>query len=73
MALEISDLRNMTKDELMLKMTSLKADLFNLQSQARTGRIEKPHKIKEVKRDIARINTILKEVESKNATGTQKT
>lgn len=60
------DLRNLTKDELNLKLSGLKADLYNLRYQAQAGRIEKPHRIKQIKRDIARINTILKEGESKN-------
>lgn len=72
MVLETTDLRNLTKDELIVKLSSLKVDLYNLRFQAKSGRIEKPHRIKQIKRDIARINTILTEVESKNAPSTQK-
>lgn len=64
--LKIADLRNLTKDELNLKLSALKVDLFNLRYQGETGRIEKPHKIKLIRRDIARIQTMLKEGESKN-------
>lgn len=69
MALNTEDLRNLTKDELNMKLAALKTDLFGLRFQAESGRIEKPNKIKEIRRDIARINTILreKEGESKNA------
>jgi len=69
MADKISDLKNLTKDELNLKLAALKTELFNLRCQASAGRIEKPHKVKLVRRDIARINTVLKEGEANNATG----
>lgn len=69
MANEVSDLRNLTKDELNLKLEALKADLYNLRYQARAGRIEKPHKVKEARKAIARINTILNEKEAKDGTG----
>jgi large subunit ribosomal protein L29 len=62
-----SDLRNLTKDELNMKLSTLKQELYNLRYQVKAGRIEKPHKIKQVKGDIARINTILREGEIKNA------
>ena len=61
------DLRNMTKDELGLKLSTIKNELYNLRYQARASRIEKPHKIQEAKREIARINTILREGELNNA------
>ena len=67
MALKTEELRNLTKDELGLKLSTLKNELYNLRYQARAGRIEKPHKIQDVKRDIARINTIIKEGELNNA------
>ena len=65
----LEDLRNLTKDELNMKLSGLKADLYNLRYQGRAGRIEKPHRIKQIKKDIARINTIFKEGELKNAAG----
>lgn len=60
------DLRNLSKDELALKLSGLKADLYKLRYQSESGRIEKPHRIKQIKRAIARINTIFKEGELKN-------
>lgn len=72
MAQKISDLRNLTKDELNVKLTSMKTQLYNLRYEAQTGRIDKPHKIRQLKRDIARINTILKEGELKDASGAKK-
>jgi len=55
------DLRNMTKDELNHKVLSLKQDLSKLLFQAKTGTIEKSANIAHIKKDIARIKTILKE------------
>ncbi len=55
------DLRNMTKDELNQKVNSLKEELSNLHFQSKTGRLEKPARISQIRRDVARIKTILKE------------
>lgn len=55
------ELRNMTRDELNQKVLTLKEELSGLLFQAKTGTIEKPARISRVKRDIARIKTILKE------------
>lgn len=55
------DLRNMTKDELSQKEASLKEETSKLLFQAKTGTLEKPARISQIKRDIARIKTILKE------------
>jgi len=55
------DLRNMTKNELNHKILLLKEDLSKLLFQAKTGTIEKSSRIAHIKKDIARIKTILKE------------
>lgn len=55
------DLRNMTKDELNHKIGSLKEDLSKLIFQSKTGTLEHPARISQIKKDIARIKTILKE------------
>ena len=55
------DLRNMTKDELNLKILSLKEELSGLLFQQKTGTIEKSARISQIKKDIARIKTIIKE------------
>ena len=59
--IKANELRNMTVDEIKLKLESLKKDLFNLRTEAKAGRIEKPHKINDVRRDIARCETIIRE------------
>ena len=56
-----NELRNMTIDEIKLKEESLKKDLFGLRTEAEAGRIEKPHKINEIRRTIARCETIIRE------------
>jgi large subunit ribosomal protein L29 len=63
MALKPADIRNMTETEIGNKVTSLEEQLFKMRFEQRTGRVEKPHRIKETKKDIARLNTILKEKE----------
>jgi large subunit ribosomal protein L29 len=59
------ELRNLTKDELLEKEKSLYAELAKLNTQRYTGNVEKPHKFALVKRDIARIRTILNEKRDK--------
>jgi large subunit ribosomal protein L29 len=59
--IKANELRNMTVDEIRFKMDGLKKDLFNLRSEAKAGRIEKPHKVSETKKDIAKCETIIRE------------
>lgn len=61
--LKTSELRNLSKQELAEKITVLKKSLFEMRSQKVTGRIEKPSKIKETRRDIARVLTMMREKE----------
>ncbi len=66
---KIQDLRNITKDELIQRGKSLKEQLFKLNEQRYTGRVDKPHMFSSVKRDLARINTVLNEKKEKKANG----
>lgn len=59
--MKANELRNMTVEEIRLKMEGLKKDLYNLRSEAKAGRIEKPHKVSETKKDIAKCETIIRE------------
>ena len=59
--IKANELRNMTVDEIRLKLESLKRELYTLRTEVKAGRIEKPHKIKEARKDIARCETIIKE------------
>ena len=61
--LKTSELRNLSKQELQEKIAALKKSLYEMRSQVATGRIEKPSRISQTRRDIARILTILGEKE----------
>lgn len=60
--LETSQLRELTVDELREKATSLKKDLMHLRFQKKTGKLERQSALKEAKRDIARILTVINEI-----------
>ncbi|MFW5972072.1 MAG: 50S ribosomal protein L29 [Bacillota bacterium] len=57
------ELRDMTDNELAQKVSELKEELFNLRFQHATAQLDNPMRIKEVKKDIARVKTILRERE----------
>ena len=59
--MKASEIRELTAEELSAKLGELKKDLFNLRLQNATNQLENPTRIAEVKRDIARVNTILRE------------
>lgn len=59
--MKANDLREMNIAELNEKLLSQKKELFNLRFQLATGQLENPLQIRNVKRDIARINTIITE------------
>ena len=69
--IKANELRNMTVDEIRMKIESLKKELYELRTEARAGRIEKPHKIRMTKRDIARCETVIREL-AREATGSSK-
>ena len=60
-ASEIRDLRAKSAGELETKLGELKKDLFQLRLQHATNQLDNPVKIAEVKRDIARVKTIIRE------------
>lgn len=60
---DLRDLRESTPQDLTDKLNGLKAELFNLRFQLATGQLENPMRIKEVKKSIAQIKTILREAE----------
>ena len=59
------ELRNQSKDELLAKEKVLLEELSKLNIQRYTGSVEKPHKFALIKKDIARIRTILNEKKDK--------
>jgi len=55
---KIADLSVKSDDQLVEDLTNLKREQFNLRFQAATSQLEKPSRVKEVRRDIARIKTL---------------
>ena len=53
-----TDLRAKSDDQLVEELSSLKREAFNLRFQAATSQLEKPSRVKEVRKDIARIKTL---------------
>lgn len=68
--MKAKELRNLTYEELQKKLKEARQELFNLRFQLATGQLKNYRRIKEVKKDIARILTVLKEMEnSSNSSG----
>jgi len=59
--MKIKEFNNMSEDDLLLKEKQLKKDLFDLESSRQMGRVEKPANFRNIRRDIARILTVLNE------------
>ena len=57
------ELRNLTQDELVTRLKESKEELFNLRFQSATGQLESHGRIRAVKRDIARLYTVIRERE----------
>jgi large subunit ribosomal protein L29 len=58
--MKIDDVRGMTPDQLAEQLVNLKKEQFNLRFQKATGQVEKTHRVGEVRKDIARIQTVLR-------------
>lgn len=65
--MEMNKIRQMTDVELSSELDKMKKELFNLRFQHVTGQLENPVKMREVKRDIARVKTIIREKEMAKA------
>ena len=59
--MKATELRNKSGEELEAMLESLKSELFNLRFQLAINQLENPHKIKETKKEIARVMTIIAE------------
>jgi large subunit ribosomal protein L29 len=60
--MKASEIRDMNLDEMQIKVSDLKEELFNLRFQHEIGQLENPQRMKQTKKDIARMQTIIKEV-----------
>ena len=63
--MKAAEIREMTADELNSKLADLKAELFNLRFQLAINQLDNPMRISAVKKDIARLKTIIRENERK--------
>ena len=61
--MEMKKMRDMTGAELNTELSKMKKELFNLRFQHATGQLENPIQMRELKRDIARVKTIIREKE----------
>ena len=60
--MKASEIRDMNPDEMQIKVSELKEELFNLRFQHEIGQLENPQRMKQTKKDIARMETIINEV-----------
>ena len=63
--MKATEIRDLSSAELNVKLGELKAELFNLRFQLAVNQLDNPMRIKAVKKDIARINTVLRQAELK--------
>ena len=61
--MKASQMRDMSKEDLVLEQAALREQLFKLRFQATTGQLESASRMRGVRKDIARIHTILREME----------
>jgi len=57
------EFRSLSPDERRQKLVEMKQELFNLRFQHATGQLENPQRLKQIKRDVARVQTIIREEE----------
>ena len=65
--MKAAELRSMSAEALEAKLKELKAELFNLRFQHAINQLDNPHKMTEVKHDIARVMTVLQEMKKEEA------
>ncbi len=59
--MKVSEIRELTEAELRQKLSDARQELFNLRIQQSSGRLDKPSRVSAVKRDIARIHTVIRQ------------
>ena len=65
--MKVNEIRNLTTEEINKKIDESKEELFNLRFQQATGNLEKPSRIRELRKTVARLKTILVERELKES------
>ena len=61
--MKAGELRSLSPDERRQKLVEMKQELFNLRFQHATGQLENPQRLKQMKRDVARVQTVIREEE----------
>lgn len=65
--MKVNEIRDLTTEEIVKKIEEHKEELFNLRFQQATGSLEKPSRIRDLRKTIARMKTILRERELKQS------
>jgi large subunit ribosomal protein L29 len=60
---KVKEFREMSGEELQTKLNDLKAELFNLRFQLATGQLDNPMRVRDVRKGIAKVKTVLRERE----------
>ena len=60
--MKASEIRQLSHEEQLQSINDLREEIFNLRFQHETGQLENPQKMKQIRRDIARIRTVLREL-----------
>ena len=61
--MKMADIRKLTTEDLNKRLEENKKELFNLKFASATGNLEKPHRIKELRHEVAKIKTVIRERE----------
>ncbi len=61
--MKVKEIRELTTEQIVAKIKENKEELFNLRFQQATGNLEKPSRIRELRHDVARFKTVLRERE----------
>lgn len=61
--MKVKEIRELTTEQIVAKVKEAKEELFNLRFQQATGNLEKPSRIRELRHDVARFKTVLRERE----------
>jgi large subunit ribosomal protein L29 len=64
--MKVGDIKELTPEERLNKIVDLKEELFNFRFQQEIGQLENPQKMKQLKRDIARVKTVIRHNELTN-------
>ncbi|MDD2202984.1 MAG: 50S ribosomal protein L29 [Bacilli bacterium] len=67
--MKVNEIRDLTTEDIIKRIKDSKEELFNLRFKQANGSLEKPHRINELRKDIARAKTIIRERELKEDRG----